>query len=240
MQLLLLDLEGTTTAIDFVHRTLFPYARDAMAGFLSRAAGDPAVEAILARLLDERRQEDEPAAASCPAYSADGSPLPYLEWLMDRDRKSPALKALQGLVWKVGYETGEIRGHVFEDVPPALRTLRERSIPVCIYSSGSVLAQQLLFRHSTFGDLTPLVATWFDTAVGPKVERSSYETILQELQLRHHTVAPGEVLFASDNPLELRAADGAGMATVLFLRPGNAPCVTTGFRTAHSLHDLLV
>ena len=31
----------------------------------------------------------------------------YINWLMDRDRKSTALKSLQGRIWKAGFESGE-------------------------------------------------------------------------------------------------------------------------------------
>ena len=62
---------------------------------------------------------------------------------MDRDRKSPGLKRLQGLVWQRGYRSGELKGDVFDDVPPALEGWRNAGVRVAIYSSGSILAQRL-------------------------------------------------------------------------------------------------
>ena len=86
---------------------------------------------------------------------------------MDRDRKSTALKSLQGRIWKGGFERGELKGTLFDDVPAALE--RWSSVGhVAIYSSGSVAAQMLLFRHSNFGDLTALISGYFDTRTGPK------------------------------------------------------------------------
>ncbi len=95
--------------------------------------------------------------------------IPYLNWLMDRDRKSTALKSLQGRIWQRGFETEELKGTLFEDVPAALERWSSAA-HVAIYSSGSVAAQLLLFRHSSFGDLTPLISGYFDTRTGPKTQ----------------------------------------------------------------------
>ena len=86
---------------------------------------------------------------------------------MDRDRKSTALKSLQGRIWKGGFETDELKGTLFADVPRAFQRWSAKC-KVAIYSSGSVEAQLLLFRHSSFGDLTPLISGYFDTRTGPK------------------------------------------------------------------------
>ena len=72
---------------------------------------------------------------------------------MDRDRKSTALKSLQGKIWKAGFESGELKGALFSDVPEAMARWAKEA-KVAIYSSGSVEAQQLLFRHTTDGDLS--------------------------------------------------------------------------------------
>ena len=101
-----------------------------------------------------------------PAYAIPRI-LKYIYWLMDRDRKSTALKSLQGKIWKAGFESGELKGTLFEDVPEALKRW-SADATVAIYSSGSVEAQQLLFRYSIFGDLTPLIAGYFDTRTGAK------------------------------------------------------------------------
>jgi enolase-phosphatase E1 len=137
---------------------------------------------------------------------------------MDVDRKSPGLKALQGLVWRKGYESGELRGEVFADVPPAFRRWKAAGAIVAIYSSASELGQRLLFAHTAAGDLTTLLARCFDTAVGAKRDESSYRRIAAELQL-----APRDVLFISDVTAELDAAASAGFEVRLCLRPGNHP-----------------
>ena len=112
---------------------------------------------------------------------------------MDRDKKSPGLKALQGLIWQDGYKSGELRGQVYPDVPPALERWRARGLDLHIYSSGSVLAQQLLFGSTDAGDLTRFLTGYFDTAVGPKTSPASYRVISEQI----HAV-PAEVLFVSD------------------------------------------
>ena len=73
---------------------------------------------------------------------------------MEHDRKSPALKELQGKIWEDGYRAGELVAPIYPDVEPAFRRWRQAGHALGIFSSGSVLAQQWLFRCSTAGDLT--------------------------------------------------------------------------------------
>lgn len=143
--------------------------------------------------------------------------LEYIYWLMDRDRKSTALKSLQGKIWKEGFESGELKGMLFPDVPEAFRRWSQQA-RVAIYSSGSVEAQKLLFCYSNFGDLTPLISGYFDTRTGAKRESASYVAIAAAMG-----VLPSEVLFFSDVVAELDAAREAGCGTRLAVRPGNAP-----------------
>src|SRR5262249_38283414 len=105
----------------------------------------------------------------------------------------------------------------FPDVPRALRRFAEAGLDVSIYSSGSVLAQRLLFLHTDAGDLTPFLRAYFDTTTGQKRETESYHAIARSLSR-----ASDELLFVSDVVPELDAARAAGCATALALRPGNA------------------
>lgn len=143
--------------------------------------------------------------------------LAYIYWLMDRDRKSTALKSIQGKIWKRGFESGELKGTLFDDVPAAFARWSRRA-PLAIYSSGSVESQRLLFRYSTFGDLTPRISGYFDTRTGPKAEAGSYAQIAREME-----VEPAETMFLSDAVRELDAAREAGCQTRLAVRPGNPP-----------------
>ena len=216
-RLYLLDIEGTVAPLTLTSDLLFPYARRHLPSFLREHAGDDPVRADLA-LLAEENQAD--ADADRPILSRPDkidSALAYLLWLMDRDRKSTALKSLQGKIWKHGFESGALQGTLFPDVPPALERWAA-SAKVAIYSSGSVQAQQLLFRYSNAGDLTRFLSGFFDTRTGPKSEPASYSAIARAMG-----VATSEVLFCSDSVRELDAARQAGCATRLLVRPGNPP-----------------
>jgi enolase-phosphatase E1 len=205
VRVLLLDIEGTTTPIAFVHDVLFPFARTRVPAYLAAHGDDPEVRESLARL---RAETGHDAAGAAAAFQS----------LIDRDVKSPALKLLQGLIWEEGYKTGELRGQVFPDVAPAIRRWRDGGYRMAIYSSGSELAQRRLFESTDAGDLTGLFDGFFDTRVGAKVDASSYAGIAAALGC-----APGDVLFVSDVTRELAAARQAGCQVVLSLRPGNPP-----------------
>jgi enolase-phosphatase E1 len=221
VRVLLLDVEGTTTATSFVTDVLFPFARAHLREFLQAAPNDPGTRQDLAALRAERQAERE---AGAPEWRGAGqaetlaSAAAYAEWLMDRDRKSTALKSLQGRIWKGAYRSGALKSHVYPDVRPALERWRGQRRSVAIFSSGSVLAQRLLFENTAEGDLTPLLNGYFDTTTGPKRAANSYRRIAEALR-----VAPAAVLFVSDVPEELDAARTAGMGTALCVRDGNPP-----------------
>lgn len=215
--LVLLDIEGTTTPIAFVHDVLFPYARARLAAwFAARAPSDPEVRDIVEGVRRELAAEEPGAGVSA------ANVVPYLLRFMDADRKSRPLKTLQGKIWQLGYERGELKGAVYGDVPAAFARWSQAGIEIGIYSSGSVLAQKLLFGHSSAGDLTPYIRWHFDTAVGAKQQTSSYERIAGSVGR-----PAGEVLFVSDTPAELDAARNAGMQTRWCVRDGGDAAATS-------------
>ena len=209
---ILLDVEGTTSSISFVYDVLFVHARRHVADFLAARRDDPAVRDAAAGLA---------AATGLPAADIDDPAgltriaLAAIE-MMDRDVKDTSLKALQGMIWRSGFEAGELVAHVFDDVPPALTQWADSGLDVRIYSSGSVEAQKLFFGHTAAGDLTPHLRGHYDTTTGPKREPTSYERIASDM-----AVEPRQILFVSDVGEELDAARRAGMATALAVRPGN-------------------
>jgi enolase-phosphatase E1 len=212
---ILLDIEGTTTPIDFVHKTLFPFARDRVGTFVAR---NP--EALGAEL--EAFQQEAERDIALGSYTAgfdrnsSDSVASYLRYLIDIDRKSTALKAIQGMIWKEGYEAGELRSEVYPDVPKAFERWRAQGRPASIFSSGSVLAQKLLFGHTSYGDLTRFISHYFDTNTGHKRESETYSRIAEALETDAR-----DVLFVSDVDEELDAAAAAGMMTRLSIREGN-------------------
>ena len=216
-RVVLLDVEGTTTPVDYVYRVLFPYAQQRVAAFLEAHAGEPEVAADVAALRSEH-ERDRAAGRHPPAW--DDGPAAYAGWLADQDRKLTALKSLQGRIWEEGFRRGELLGQVYPDVPEALRRWTAAGRTVAIFSSGSVLAQKLLFGHSDHGDLTPLLSGYFDTTTGAKREAASYSRIAAALG-----APPADGLFVSDVVAELDAARAAGFATALSVRtePGPAP-----------------
>jgi enolase-phosphatase E1 len=227
-KLYLLDVEGTVAPLTLTTEVLFPYARKHFEEFLKANCTQISVLQDLMLLRQENQAEAEPGAPTIsPVEGADAHwsnpifsvpfALKYLLWLMDRDRKSTALKSLQGKIWKAGFESGELKGTVFDDVQPAFERWAA-SGKVAIYSSGSVDAQKLFFRHSSQGDLTPLISGYFDTRTGAKRESTSYTAIAAPMN-----VAPFDAIFFSDVVAELDAARGAGFETRLVVRPGNPP-----------------
>ncbi len=216
---ILLDIEGTTTPIAFVYEGLFPYARRHLRDHLARHANASEYVELLDRLrLDHFENDGDgvPPWVDVPRDARLASAASYCEWLMDQDRKSTPLKALQGKIWEEGYARGELAGEVFPDVPAALERWRAQDLQISIFSSGSVLAQRLLFRHSSAGDLSRFIRAYFDTTTGAKGESESYRRIAAAMALP----APA-ILFVSDVTSELDAARVAGMGTVLSVRPGN-------------------
>jgi len=171
----LLDIEGTTTPISFVHDILFPYSRLHFKSYLEQHADSSEVIADLAQLRNEHIVDVDTGQEPPPVIEE------YVYWLIDRDRKSPALKSLQGKIWEQGYKDGTLKSPVFADVPPALQRWQDAGISVNIYSSGSVFAQKLLFGHTDAGDLTRFINGYFDTSVGKKIEADSYQQIATAL-----------------------------------------------------------
>ena len=216
----LLDIEGTTTPIAFVYDVLFPFARARLSDFLSRHRASDEVRQSLARLREEHARDvaDQLSPPPITESSELESIVGYVYWLMDRDRKSTGLKSLQGKVWEEGYRSGALKSEVFPDVPASLQRWHSAGLKLAIFSSGSVLAQRLLFAHTNAGQLTQVIDGYFDTTTGAKTAAASYRLISSELQL-----SPAQILFISDVSAELEAATQAGMLSALCIRPGNPP-----------------
>ena len=210
---ILLDVEGTTSSIAFVYDVLFAYAKEHVADFLEQQAADPVVHQAATALAAEAGgggSPDTPEGRTAIVLAA-------IE-LMNRDIKSTPLKALQGMIWRSGFKSGQLTAHVFDDVPPALAQWADSGLDVRIYSSGSIEAQKLFFGHTAAGDLTPHLRGHYDTTTGPKREQASYAAIAADMGL-----PPRQILFISDVGAELDAARAAGMATAAADRPGNRP-----------------
>lgn len=202
-KVILTDIEGTTSSIAFVHEVLFPYARKALPAFLKTHRQEPEVQAQIQAVAME---------AGCDPNDLSIITATLLSW-MDADRKVTALKALQGMIWKTGYEDGSLVSHLYPDALAELPRWHAAGIRLAVYSSGSVPAQKLLFGHTPDGDLQPLFSAWFDTRVGGKRETDSYRKIVEKLG-----EAAQDILFLSDIAEELDAAAAAGLRTTQLVR----------------------
>jgi enolase-phosphatase E1 len=239
VQAVVLDIEGTTTPIAFVYDVLFPFARAHLRDYLRQHFDDENVREAR-RLLRAEWSGDVTCAEQPPPWPDDGTDLQvacvaaYVEWLMDRDRKSTGLKLLQGLIWEEGYRAGGLTADLFPDVPPALHRWRDAQLDVAMYSSGSQLAQRLLFGYTRYGDLTGLISRFFDTTVGAKISPDSYRRIADQLGCAAH-----RIVFVSDVVRELDAASAAGWQTVLSVRPGNAAQPEHSFPVIQSFDQIV-
>src|SRR6266480_2316692 len=220
---ILLDIEGTTTPISFVYDVLFPFARRHVSEYVKHAD-----------LTDLKHEYDDEVrkGSNPPLWSEE--PVAYIYWLMDQNRKSTALKRIQGEIWHEGYERGLLHGEVFPDVPGALERWQRNGIDLRIFSSGSILAQRLLFSSTPTGDLTKFLRGYFDTTTGPKNVAASYCTIAKSFG-----VAPSDILFISDVSRELDAARDAGMQTLLCVRSGNHPQPAHEHKTITTFDEIL-
>jgi len=215
------DIEGTTSSIAFVHEVLFPYAGKMLPAYVRQHAADANVAELLAAT---REQAGEDSADTERVIEI------LLQWIHD-DRKATPLKALQGLVWKRGFEQHDFTGHIYEDAARNLRTWYDSGINLYVYSSGSVQAQQLLFGHSDAGDLRPLFKGYFDTRIGHKRETGSYRAIIDSIGIE-----PAKILFLSDIVEELDAAREAGMQTIQLVR--DADTRTDTHTVAHNFDEI--
>jgi len=215
---LLLDVEGTTTPIDFVFKTLFPFANDRAEDFLRRHCQNAEIKSIVDQLRDCWDMHQCNGAPHWNDATVDGriaSAAAYVRCLTAQDSKITPLKILQGKIWEEGFRDGKLKGEVYPDVAPAFARWKTQGRSIAIFSSGSVLAQRLLFAHSTAGDLSSFLDGYFDTTTGPKREAESYGKIAESAGIQ-----PRAVLFVSDVGEELDAAFAAGMNTAHSLRPG--------------------
>jgi enolase-phosphatase E1 len=208
IKVIVTDIEGTTSSIEFVHKVLFPYAYDHMTTFVTQHEHDKEVSPLLESIAD--KEQIEPADTS--------RIIECLKVWIKEDRKQPELKSIQGMMWREGYEQGAFKGHVYPEVKGTLQDWKDSGIRLYVYSSGSVPAQKLLFGYSEVGDMTPLFDGYFDTAVGGKKETISYQRIQQEIG-----VPAQEILFLSDIIGELKAASEAGFQVYQLVRGGHLP-----------------
>ena len=221
-QHLLLDIEGTTCPVSFVSDVLFPFAKQELSHYIKqhwdKSPHNKPIQAAKKEWLDDHSPESmqiKQQVMKGETEEIEGL-IQYLKHLIGIDKKSTALKDLQGKIWEHGYNNEDLKSQLFPETAECLREWREQGITLSVYSSGSIQAQKLLYRHSDAGDLEKLFSHWFDTHTGPKKSKGSYTTIAKQL----HS-APDKIWFVSDNGAECDSARSAGMHTLFSLREGN-------------------
>lgn len=217
------DIEGTTSSISFVHKVLFPLSLERIDEYLRHHSMDAEVSAQLDILWRNMGDSAASAAEKTSKIAA------RLKEFIRSDVKDTTLKWVQGKIWKEAFEAGSVKGHVYSDVPPAFGRWKTKGCSLFIYSSGSVEAQQLMFRYSEAGDLGRHLSGYFDTVTGMKRDAESYRKIAGATGF-----SSADMLFLSDIVQELQAAEAAGMQTCLLLREDAA--IPEGY-TGHSAHD---
>jgi enolase-phosphatase E1 len=208
-QAVLIDIEGTTSTIAFVHQVLFPYADAHLDAYVAAHRSDPEVAAAM---------REAAKLAGEPADADDATVLAQLHGWIAEDRKATPLKTIQGLIWADGYARGELRAHVYPDAAAGLRRWQAAGVDLYVYSSGSIGAQKVLFANNSEGDLTALFSGHFDTTIGHKREMRSYTAISRAMR-----TPPEDIVFLSDVDAELDAAAQTGMQTVRLLRSADTP-----------------
>jgi enolase-phosphatase E1 len=221
---ILTDIEGTTTSVSFVYDVLFPYFRENMQK-VRTMIHLPEVQAIFKETIRLSQETENKIIAT------EEEVIETLIRWSNEDKKLTPLKDVQGILWKEAYETGIIKGHVYDDVAPALKAWKDAGLQLGVFSSGSIAAQKLIFGYSVAGDLTPYFSAYFDTTTGGKREVETYNKISQELK-----ILPSEILFLSDIVEELEAAQKAGLQTIQLVRPGT---LANWKNTASSFSDIL-
>ncbi|KAI3755776.1 hypothetical protein L1987_55582 [Smallanthus sonchifolius] len=238
-----LDIEGTTTPISFVTDVLFPYARDNVRMHLEETYDTVDTKDDI-KLLRSQVEDDleKGVVGAVPVPSDDAGKeeviaalVANVEEMIKADRKITSLKQLQGHIWRTGFEKNEIKGVVYDDVPQAFERWHTSGVKVYIYSSGSRLAQRLIFEYTNYGDLRKYLCGFFDTKVGNKRETKSYIEITESLGVDK----PSEILFVTDVIQEAEAAKAAGLEVVISVRPGNGPLPENhGFNTVETFTEI--
>ena len=221
IEAVVLDIEGTTTAISFVHDILFPYARERIASYIDEHRGESKIAALIEDIRDLAHSGSEDIAEI------------LLDW-MRHDFKYTPLKTLQGLIWEEGYLCGRIKAHIYDDVAEQLQLWKDSGRKLYIFSSGSIHAQQLLFAHTAYGDLTSLFSGYFDTHIGRKKDKDAYQNIADSIGL-----PPSRILFLSDSPDEVDAALDAGFQALIVSREGEDPATALA-PIIHNFHEVIL
>lgn len=215
---ILTDIEGTTSSISFVKDVLFPYSSQHLESFIQANKTNPEIQKLLFEVLNFKDNLDKNTLNSEQQSLDIERSIEILRNWIKLDLKLKPLKDLQGLIWEEGYRKGDFHGHIYADAYENLKEWYSKGIPLYIYSSGSIYAQKLLFGHTQYGDLNYLFVGNFDTNIGGKKETKSYNNIVKAIKIQNPNINTHEILFLSDIEAELSAASDAGLRVLQLVR----------------------
>ena len=161
--------------------------------------------------------------------------IQYLKHLISIDKKYNSTQRPTGKNLGTRVQQRDLKSQLFPETVECLREWRKQGLTLSVYSSGSIQAQKLLYRHSPAGDLEKLFSHWFDTHTGPKKSTESYIRIAKQL----HS-SPNKIWFVSDNGAECDSARLAGMHTLFSLRDGNPDRDPRDHTVVQSLREVSV
>ncbi|EMP30375.1 Enolase-phosphatase E1 [Chelonia mydas] len=223
---ILLDIEGTTTPITYVKDTLFPYIRDNVKEYLRMHWEEEECQQDIS-LLRKQAEEDSNLDGFVPIPLETGNGEDEVEqviqavvdnvhWQMSLDRKTTALKQLQGHMWRAAYTTGHMKGEYPAPIPGSDIAL-SRMLGSCLhlYSVAGKCCHSDAVAFYT--PTAQLFDGHFDTKIGHKVESESYRRIASSIGC-----STNNVLFLTDVTREANAAEEADMHVAVVVRPGNA------------------
>ncbi|ELW63903.1 Enolase-phosphatase E1 [Tupaia chinensis] len=184
---ILLDIEGTTTPIAFVKDILFPYIKENVKEYLQTHWGEEECQQDV-YLLRKQAEEDAHLDGAVPIPAACGNGADDLQviqavvdnvcWQMSLDRKTTALKQLQGHMWRAAFTAGRMKAE---------------------YVAFTSLNPNMLFISPLFS----LIDGHFDTKIGHKVESESYRKIADSIGC-----SPNNILFLTDVTLAVVVRPG--------------------------------
>lgn len=243
-KMIVIKIDGTTTARSFIQQTLLPYAESNMKDYLMQHWGDEQVVDLINYL---RKESDLDSKAPVIKNQTDNNArlmketLAYVDYVLKTDKGSKGRQMLYLLIWADGYNSKRLESHVFFDVADAMYAWHKMRIPVCVYNGGNAIANKMLFTFSREGgNLNKFIKKYLDVNVyGPKNREDSYEKIASEFGIRTK-----EMLFLTDDATEAHAAREAGCKCVIVRRAGNADVTQDqlneiGCRAVSSFLDIL-
>uniref|UniRef100_H0WKV4 Enolase-phosphatase 1 n=1 Tax=Otolemur garnettii TaxID=30611 RepID=H0WKV4_OTOGA len=233
---ILLDIEGTTTPIAFVKDTLFPYIKENVKEYLQTHWEEEECQQDVS-LLRKQAEEDAHLDGAVPIPAASGNGVDDLQetiqavvdnvcWQMSVDRKTTALKQLQGHMWRGAFTAGRMKA---EYVLMLAQTFHQPQTQICFSKNRGVRQRGLVYSEFFLLLSVQLVDGHFDTKIGHKVESESYRKIASSIGC-----STNNILFLTDVTPEASAAEEADVHVAVVVRPGNAG-LTDDEKTYYSL-----